>query len=103
MTDPELEKMVLTLKGRMDAYELTDRFVFKKTLQMLDGRNMQLGKTTGTQIGTETTQKLGFFGHAPVAQQSHISAPSGGTTVDSQSRTALTSIILLLQTFGLTS
>jgi hypothetical protein len=103
MTQPELEQMVITLKGRLDAYEKSDRFIFSKLVQFLDGRNVQLGRSTGTMIGTASDQKLGFFGKSPVAQQSHISAPSGGTTVDSQSRTAITSIISLLQAFGLTS
>lgn len=36
-----------------------------------DGANINTGTTTGTKIGTATTQKIGFFGHAPVAQQSN--------------------------------
>jgi hypothetical protein len=100
MTQPELEQMVLTLKGRLDAYEFTDRFMFSKTVQMADGRNIQLGRTTGTKIGTAADQKIGFFGHAPVAQQSHISAPSSGTTVDSQARGAITSTLTALGALG---
>lgn len=38
-----------------------------------DGANIAVGATTGTQIATATTQKLGFWGHAPAAQ------PVGGT------------------------
>lgn len=37
---------------------------------MADGANIILGSTTGTQIGTATTQKLGFFGATPVVQRS---------------------------------
>lgn len=103
MTQQELEQTVITLKGRLDDYEKTDRFIWKKLLQFLDGRNIQFGRTTGTMIGTAADQKLGFFGHAPVAQQSHISAPSGGATVDTNARTTINSIISLLQTFGFTS
>lgn len=50
----------------------SDRYTFHKLVQVLDGRNIQVGKTTGTQIGTEggaSGQKLGFFGATPVAQQ----------------------------------
>lgn len=35
-----------------------------------DGANIALGSTTGTQIGTASTQKLGFFGATPVVQRS---------------------------------
>ena len=31
-----------------------------------------LGTTTGTKIGTSTTQKLGFFGVTPVVQQTEL-------------------------------
>lgn len=103
MTQPELEQLVLTLKGRLDAYELSDRFMFFKMLQMADGRNVQLGRTTGTMIGTAADQKLGFFGHAPVAQQSHISAPSGGTVIDIQARNAITSTLSALEALGFTA
>jgi len=35
-----------------------------------DGYNIILGSTTGTKIGTATTQKLGFFNATPVVQRS---------------------------------
>jgi hypothetical protein len=35
------------------------------------------------------------------AQQAHINAPSGGTTIDTQARTAISSILTALQTHGL--
>jgi hypothetical protein len=47
-------------------------FIFEKNIKIFDGRNIQLGKTTGTKIGTEggaTGQKIGFFGATPVLQQ----------------------------------
>ena len=47
----------------------SDRYVFEKTLQIADGRKVQVGKGTGTMIATEATQKLGFFGATPVVQQ----------------------------------
>jgi hypothetical protein len=38
---------------------------------MADGTNIVLNATTGTKIGTATSQKLGFFNAAPVAQQAN--------------------------------
>ena len=46
-----------------------ERYTFIRLIQMLDGRNIQLGKTTGTIIATETDQKLGFFNTTPIIQQ----------------------------------
>lgn len=39
-----------------------------------DGANIALGSTTGTKIGTATTQKLGFFNATPVVRQSQPAA-----------------------------
>jgi hypothetical protein len=66
-----------------------DKFVFQKHIQVSDGRNIQTGRATGTQIGTAADQKLGFFGIAPVAQQS---AP-----------TTLANVISVLHALGLTA
>lgn len=41
------------------------RFVISS---LYDGANIAVGSTTGTQIGTASTQKLGFFGATPVVQ-----------------------------------
>lgn len=37
-------------------------------LTLLDGADLVLGTTTGTKIGTGTTQKLGFFNATPIVQ-----------------------------------
>ena len=44
-----------------------------------DGVNITLGSTTGTQIGTATSQKLGFYGHTPVVQPTMGSATAGSS------------------------
>lgn len=58
-----------------------DRYTFQKTIQIMDDRNIQLGLTTGTKIGTATTQKLAFYGETPVDQPATVSdaATQGGT------------------------
>src|SRR3990167_4550613 len=38
-------------------------------LQLLDSRNIIVGETTGTKIGTSTAQKLGFFNSVPVIRR----------------------------------
>jgi len=38
-------------------------------MSLQDGKDFALGTTTGTQFGTTTSQKLGFFGATPVVQR----------------------------------
>ena len=64
-----------------------DRYNFRKHLQILDQRNIQLGKDKGTKLGTESTQKLGLWDTTPVIQPSAISDSAtqtltGADTVD---------------------
>jgi hypothetical protein len=100
MTNDELKTEIDILKQRLNAYELSDRFMMNKTFQLMDGRNIQLGKGTGTKIGTEATQKIGFFGASPVAQQGHITAPTGGATVDGPARGVINATLTALAALG---
>lgn len=72
-------------------------------LTMGDAKNVILNATTGTKIGTATTQKLGFWNTAPVVQPVHIADPSGGATQDAESRTAIAAINAMLAATGLTA
>jgi hypothetical protein len=45
---------------------------FGGDIQIADTANVVLATGTGTQIGTATTQKLGFFGADPVVQQTEL-------------------------------
>jgi len=59
----------------------SDRLTLEKLLQILDGRNIQVGKTAGTKIATEggaSGQKLGFFGATPVVQQTGVAVTAAG-------------------------
>lgn len=44
---------------------------------------------------------IGFFATTPVAQQAHVSDPAGGATVDAEARTAINSVLDILQAYGL--
>lgn len=85
-----------------------DRYTFQKNLQIFDSRNIQLGRTTGTEIGTATDQKLGFYGKTPIVQSGAISAPAGGGSgvtdaIDISARSAINSIRTVLTNTGLTA
>lgn len=50
-----------------------------------------------------STVKLGVGSATPVTTQAAVTAPTGGSTVDTQARTAITAILAVLQAYGLTS
>lgn len=79
-----------------------ERYVFSKGVQFLDGRNIQIGTSIGTKLGTATTQKLGFFNATPVDQPATISDPAGQSNdLDSEARATIAIIIDRLQELGL--
>jgi hypothetical protein len=83
--------------------EINSNFTFASSITLLDNQNIVVGTSVGTKIGTSSTQKIGFFGATPVAQQSNISSPSGGVTVDAEARTAIVSILGVLDALGFTA
>lgn len=97
----KLNQRVELLERVIQDLVFSDRYVFQRNIQMMDGRNIQLAKGTGTQIGTDTDQKLAFFGGVPVVRQNNISDPAGGATVDGAARTAINALIDTLQAYNL--
>lgn len=95
-----LEQRVAYLEGVIAQLLKSDRYTVQKTVQIFDGRNMQLGNGTGTMIGTEAAQKLGFLGTAPIPRQASIALPTGGSTTDTQARVAIGTVISTIQAFG---
>jgi len=91
----------------------SDRYTFEKLLQILDGRNIQTGKTTGTKFPSSSDQKWGAFGATPVAQQSALTT-ADNTTIDAtynaveqavlnNVRTRVNEIQTILSNLGLTT
>lgn len=87
-----------------------DRYIFDKTFQILDTYDIQLGRTRGTRIGTETSQKIGFLSATPIIRQTTSSqtaatfaANSSGITDDTATWGGYTvgDIVAILQAFGL--
>ncbi len=100
MTEEQIRQLI---REEMGGLMKTDRFTFEKLLQILDGRNIQIGTSTGTKIGTAASQKIGLWGATPVIQASAISAPTGGATQDAEARTAINSIRTALINAGITA
>ena len=72
-----------------------------KTLTFADAINMAFNTTTGTKIGTATTQKIGFYNATPIVQGASVADPSGGAIIDAEARTAITAVITRLEALGL--
>ena len=83
--------------------EINSNFTFATSITLLDSQNLILGTSVGTKIGTSSTQKLGFFGATPVVQQASIANPAGGVTVDAEARTAIISVLSVLDSLGFTA
>lgn len=62
-------------------------------LQFADAVNLILGTTTGTKIGTATTQKIGFYNATPIVQQTVTGSRATGA--------ALTDLLTKLASLGL--
>jgi len=72
-----------------------DRTVSIKHIQILDARNIQVGKTNGTMIATEALQKLGFFGKTPAVQPSAISHATGSGDVVAAVNAVIDALVIL--------
>ena len=106
----QFQKLEEKLDTFLDLYYRTnmpDRTVypnkvyFNNGVFFKDGTIISSGGTLGMKIGSSATEKLGFFGKTPVDQPATVSAPSGGATVDTESRTAINSIISRIKELGL--
>ncbi len=98
MTEEQIRQII---KDELQVLFKTDRIVIPKNMQILDARNIQVGKGTGTKIGTEVTQKIAFYGETPVIQADAIVPPAGGVTQDAEARAAIGFIITAIKNFGI--
>lgn len=74
------EQVRQIIREELGNFFYSDRYIFEKNLQYLDGRNIQLGQGTGTKFGTATTQKMAFHGSTPIAQRSGSAQAAVSTT-----------------------
>ena len=95
------QKVREIIRQELGNFLLTDKYVFDKLIQFADGRNIQLGKTTGTKFGTATNQKQSFYGVTPIIQPAKINEPTGGSTQDLQARGAINELRLQQRDIGL--
>jgi hypothetical protein len=68
-----------------------------RAITVSDGGNVVLGTTTGTKIGTATTQKLGFYNATPVVQPTAVADATDAASVITQ----LNALLTRMRTLGL--
>ena len=77
----------------------TSALFVDKTSNLNLRSNVVLDYHTGTKIATAPTQKLGFWGKAPVVQRSAISAPTAGDLTSTQAK--LNEVLAALRDTGI--
>jgi hypothetical protein len=78
--------VTVTLPTVTDTLAVLGANSFTATQTLADAANLVVGSSTGTKVGTATTQKLGFWNATPVVQPSTTGTTTGftansGTTV----------------------
>ncbi len=101
----QLNRRIEVLENIISQFAKSERYIFEKDVQFQDGRNIQTGKGTGTKIGTDTDQKVAFFGAPPETQAANIALANtpGASYVQAEMidiSSKLNTVILRLERFG---
>lgn len=85
-------KITFSATANGAAYRTTMAEFCADGLHMMEGKNIQVGTTNGTSIGTAASQRLGFWGASPIPQPTTstvggavFAAGSGGTNITTTS------------------
>ena len=90
MSSPTLEDVTA------DSLTVTNATI-SNDLTMGDGGNIVVDTTTGTKIGTATTQMLATYGKTPVVQASAIVAVTGTVSLT----TTINALLTAVRNFGI--
>ncbi len=97
----QLQQQIDELKYLLNKDSYSNLEIYRKPVQF--EFDLIFSTRAGSMIGTSPDQKIAVYGATPIIQQDAIVTPSGGGTIDSQSRTAIVSIITALKNFGIIS
>jgi hypothetical protein len=96
-------RLAIVVAGATAITSITDaRLPFGAVGSWLDGVNLILGTTSGTEIGTATTQKLGFYGATPVVQPT-VGSGTAGTSWTTNEQGMLQRVYNAVRALGLGS
>lgn len=88
----QLKRELMEIRGDYYKTNFPSKMVVQKDLEVT-GRFIQTSVNPTATFGLIVT---------PVGRQANIAGPSGGATVDTESRSAINSILAVLDTFGFT-
>lgn len=66
----QLKERINELENIIKMIVKSDRYIFQRDIQFMQGRNIQLDTETGTKIGTSSTEKLALWGATPIVRPS---------------------------------
>ena len=97
------EQVRQIIRDELSNFLGSDKYLFQKHLQLFDGRNIQTGLTTGTKIGTATTQKISLWNATPIIQpasgnQAALSLDTDVTGADTVDKAAINTNFTNIQT-----
>lgn len=96
-------RIATVVTGTTTITSITDnRQAFMPAGSVLDGTVIIVGSTNGLQIASATTQKLGFFGTAPVVQPT-VGTGTAGTTYTTNEQGMLQRVYNAVRALGLGS
>ena len=91
------------IRASAGAAGTTEKFSVRNTglTTWADAADLVFGTSTGTKIGTATTQKLGFYNATPIVQGASVADATGGAIIDAEARTAINALISRIEALGL--
>ena len=96
-------RLATVVAGPSSITSITDaRVAFHVVGSFADGVNLTFGTSTGTQIGTAASQKLGFFGKTPVVQPA-LGSATAGTSYTTNEQAMLNAVYAAFRSLGLGS
>jgi hypothetical protein len=99
-----LEQRVAELERNLYEITIKDRYYFPLDLELAEGHNIRADKVTGNKIGSEASEKMGFWGATPVVQQAHVGTiTETGADQDAAARAVINQIIAVFDATGITA
>jgi hypothetical protein len=96
-------RLATVVAGATTISSVTDnRLAFGVAGSIADGANLVFGTSTGTQIGTGSTQKLSFYGATPIVRPT-MGAATAGATYTSAEQAMLNAVYSAVRALGLGS